>query len=157
MQLENRLIPILREGIEVIKMIFFKKLKSNLARKYPSREQSYINKLTGAIINDLFGTPNSERTFAAFVDENRSQIEEEIQSLATDFQDMRIPLTDALRIQFLCDHQEGIDSSSVLHRAKELKILIVEREVPLPAQFMSLVRKLGGAFGILIPMRVNGV
>ncbi|MCE5242946.1 MAG: hypothetical protein LLF99_07080, partial [Desulfobacteraceae bacterium] len=70
-------------------------------------------------------------------------------ALAGRFPEMRIPLTDALRIQAVCDFQEGMDTSSVLERAKQSGILIVDRELPLPAPFMNLVRKLGSAFGLL--------
>ena len=147
MELEGQLIPILRDGVEVVKMIFFKKLKAHLARKYP--DPAYSRRLAGAIVNDLFGTPNPEEPFASFVVENRPRIDEEMAGIASNFAEMRIPLTDALRIQFLCDHQEGIDSTSALVRARELHILLVDREVPLPAQFMNLVRRLGEAFGFL--------
>lgn len=150
MAFESKLVPILREGVMVIKMIFFKKLKGYLSRKYPGGETAYINKLCGAIINDLFGTPNTEESFATFVKENRARIEEEMRHIAGEFEEMRIPLTDALRIQFLCDRQEGIDSSAILFRAKELQILLVDREVPLPARFLDLVRKLGGACNFLV-------
>lgn len=152
MQLESKLVPIMREGIDIIKMIFFKKLKVYIALKHPDRDPSYIGKLAGAVINDLFGTPNSEFTVARFAKENRSYIDEMLGKIPVEFQEMRIPLTDALRVQFLCDHQDGIDSSSILSRARDLGILILDREVPLPAQFMNLVRKLGVAFDILAPL-----
>lgn len=141
----------MREGVDVIKMIFFKKLKTYLSDKYPDREALYINKLSGAIMNDLFGTPNPEEPFASFARENESLIRKEMENIATEFEEMRIPLTDALRVQCLCDHQEGIDSSSILVRARELNILLIDREVPLPSHFMNLVRKLGGAFNLLNP------
>ncbi|MDI6790998.1 MAG: hypothetical protein QME44_09980 [Thermodesulfobacteriota bacterium] len=151
MRFESKLIPIMREGVEVIKMIFFKKLKAYLSQKYPERETSYINKLSGAIINDLFGTPNPGEPFATFVKENRACIAEEMDHIAVEFDGMRIPLTDALRVQFLCDNQEGIDNSRILARAQELHILLVDREVPLPRHFLDLVRKLGNTFGFLVP------
>ncbi len=140
----------MREGVDVIKMIFFKKLKTRLSRKYPDGEISYINKLSGAIVNDLFGTPNSEEPFATFAEENKAHIEAEMKNIATEYEEMGIPLTDALRVKFLCDSQEGIDSSSILFRAEELRVLLVDREVPLPAYFTDMVRKLGGAFGLLV-------
>lgn len=151
MQFESKLIPIMREGVEVIKMVFFKKLKAYLSQKYPGREASYINKLSGAIINDLFGTPNPGEPLATFVKENKACIAEEMNHLATELEGMRIPLTDALRVQFLCDNQEGIDNSRILARAQELHILLVDREVPLPRHFLDLARKLGSAFGFLVP------
>ncbi len=148
-QVESKLIPIIREGIDVVKMIFFKKLKVYLAAKYPERDAPHINKLAGAIINDLFGSPNEEISFALFAAENKACIEAELLGVSKELSEMLIPLTDALRMQTLCDYQEGVDSSSVLVRAKELGILIADREAPLPAPFVSLVRRLGGAFHIL--------
>lgn len=152
MEVESKLIPIMREGIDIIKMVFFKKLKDHLSTKYSDKEASYITKLTGAIINDIFGNPTSEPAYAQFVEENRILIHEEVSSIAKVFPELRIPLTDALRVQFLCDAQDGIDSTSVLSRARDLQILIIDREVPLPARFMSLARKLGSALGILLPL-----
>ncbi|MFP5213699.1 MAG: hypothetical protein ACLGPL_09990 [Acidobacteriota bacterium] len=151
MEEDSKLIPILIEGVEVVKMVFFRKLKSYLSVKYPARDVMYINRLSGAVINDLFGVKNQTEPFATFAEENSFFIREELKNIAKEFQEMRIPLTDALRIQFLCDHQEGVDSTAVLEQAKELGILIEDREVPLPARFLSLVRKLGSAFGILGP------
>ena len=146
---ESKLLPIMREGADIIKMIFFKKLKERLSAKHMHRDQQYINKLTGAIVNDLFGTPNTQQPFATFVEENLFFIKLEMKSIATELQELRIPLTDALRVQFLCDSQEGVDSSAVLLHAKELGILIVDREVPLPAKFMNLVRRLGSSYDLL--------
>jgi hypothetical protein len=151
-EFESKLIPVLRDGIDIIKMIFFKKLKSYLSRKYPERDSAYINKLSGAIINELFGVANMAEPFASFVNKNKDKIYAEMKDLSFELEEMLIPLTDALRIQFLCDTQEGIDSSSILARAKELNILISEREIPLPNHFMTLVRTLGIKFNLLNPI-----
>ncbi|MGD9506710.1 MAG: hypothetical protein AB7W37_17525 [Syntrophobacteraceae bacterium] len=148
-EVDGKLIPILREGIDVIKMIFFKKLKDRLAINHPASDGPFVGRLAGAIVNDLFGSPNPEAQFVIFAKQNQSIIDAEMNRLSENFEEMRIPLTDALRMQFLCDHQEGVDSASVLARAKDLHILMVEREVPLPASFLNLVRKLGGSFNIL--------
>lgn len=141
----------MREGVDIIKMVFFKRLKAHLSQKYSDREPSYVNKLSGAIINELFATPNTEESFATFAEANKKYIEEEIKNIAAEFKKLRIPLTDALRVQVICDYQEGIDSSSILTRAQELDILLVEREIPLPKNFLNLVRKLGSSFDILAP------
>jgi hypothetical protein len=151
MEFEHKLIPILREGVDVIKAIFFKKLRIHLSAKHPGQEPSHISMLAGAVLNDLFGAPAAEERFAVFAVENRSLIEEELGSLAVEFAEMRIALTDALRVQFLCDHQEGVDSTHVLSHARDLGVLLVDREAPLPASFMNLVRKLGAAFHVLAP------
>ena len=62
-------------------------------------------------------------------------------------------MTDALRVQYLCDSQEGINSESILEKADKLKILISERDVPLPGAFMSIVRSFGVAYKILEPLK----
>jgi hypothetical protein len=154
MEFESKLIPVMREGVAIIKVIFYKKLKDYLVQEYPDRDKIYINKLSGAIINELFGTPNTEEHFALFAEENKRNIDHELMNIYNEFNDMLIPLTDALRVQFLCDHQEGVGNASILTRAQELKILLVDREVPLPANFMKLARELGYAFNILVSREV---
>jgi hypothetical protein len=141
----------MREGVELVKLIVFKKLKPGYESKYPDKDTSFAGMLTGAVINDLFGTPNSQERFAAFYAENKNLIQAELKNIPSECEDLRIPLTDALRMQFLCDSQEGIDSEFILKQARQLDILIVERDVPLPKTFLNLVRQLGAAFGILQP------
>ena len=153
MEVESNLIPTLRDGIDVIKMLFFQKLKTSLAGRYAEAEPAHINRLAGAIINELFGTVHQAGPHAEFAEKNRSSIQQEMRQIPVHFPEMLIPLTDALRVQFLCDCRENVDSTSVLSRAKEWGILLTEREVPLPAQFMSLVRKLGSSMGVLQEMQ----
>ncbi len=149
MQYESKLIPVLREGVDVIKMICFKKLKTHLPEKYPHMDSTYINYLAGAVINELFGSQNPAEPFAGFALENKFFIKLELKNMTSNFPEMRIPLTDALRVQFLCDYQEGIDSSHILTQAKQQGILVIDRDAPLPAKFMTLVRKLGNSFNLI--------
>ena len=149
--IETRLVPVLREAVDLIKMVFFKELKAYLSEKYPEREAADIGKLSGAILNQVFGTPNTARPFATFARENRALIDTEMKLAANQFDKLRIPLTDALRIQFLCDSQAGIQNEEPLKCARDLGILIVDREVPLPKNFMKLVRKIGQAYGLIAP------
>ncbi|MBT8350089.1 MAG: hypothetical protein KJO26_02475, partial [Deltaproteobacteria bacterium] len=74
-------------------------------------------------------------------------------AIATHFDHLHIPLTDALRIQYLCDCHEGVNSEGVLEKAKNLNIILTDREVPLPGAFMSLVRSFGVAYKILEPIK----
>jgi len=149
MEFESKLIPIMREGIDVIKMITYQKLKVQLISKHPGRSSTDLSMLSGAIINDLFGITNTEEPFSTFRERNRASIHAELEVFPKEFEDMRDILTDALRVQFLCDSQEGIDSLSILSRAKELGILLADREVPLPNNFLNLVRRMGTAFNLL--------
>ena len=149
MSVDQKLVPALREGVEMVKMILFKELKPHLSEKYPDRGADFAGKLSGAVINALFGTPNPAETFVAFADEHQATIQDELAQLGVRFEKLRIPLTDALRIQFLCDSQENIDSTATLRQADQLGVLITEREIPLPATFMNLVRTLGSRFNLL--------
>jgi len=151
MELESRLVPIMREGVDVIKMIFFGRLQAYLNSKYADRNRQSINQLAGAIINDLFATPNLQEPFAGFVEENRDCIVEEMHLLATVFPELCGPLTDALRVQFLCDSREGIDSTAMLNHARDLNVLVLDRDLPLPKIFLEMVRTLGSGLRILAP------
>jgi|GEM_PF-171446 len=149
MAVESKLIPILREGVDLVKMILFRRLTRHLANAYPEQDASYVNRMAGAVINDLFGDSPMAEPFADFARDHAEAIDREVRRISVSMNDMLIPLTDALRIQFLCDYQEGIDSTPVLARANELGILLSDREVPLPARFISMVRKLGSSLQLV--------
>ncbi|NNG01882.1 MAG: hypothetical protein HKM93_21020 [Desulfobacteraceae bacterium] len=151
----SKLIPILREGVNIVKMILFKEMKSYLSDRYADTNAGYVAKLTGAIINEVFGTPNTNESFTAFNRDNKERIESEMAGIPDNFGKFLTLATDALRIQFLCDSLEGLDSEPALVRAKKLGILMMEREIPLPKTFMETVRKLGVAYKILQPMNIH--
>ena len=95
--------------------------------------------------------PNDAPPYAGFAAANGDVIREVLESVASAFEKLKIPLTDALRVQFLCDDLEGIGHPDLLPRARSLGILIVDRPVPLPKTFMQLSRRLGAAYHILDP------
>lgn len=150
---ENKpqLLAVLREGISVVQMIVFKEIRAKLAIKFKDQDAKFQSLLTGAVTNELFGTPNSEGQFLQFRDENKATIEQELLSFKEDYPLLRAPLTDALRVQALCDNQDGLDGSEVLTRAKELGFLVLDRDVPLPSAFMTMVRMLGEQHNLIIP------
>ncbi len=147
----SRLIPVLREGIAVIQMIFFKEVRTHLQNAHPEKEQKLLSLLAGAITNELFGTANPEAPFARLLDEQRSIIEQEMLGLCVHLAHLRRHLTDALRIQALCDNQEGVQQSNGLIIADKLGILLKNREIPLPSTFMAMVRELGAQHQLIIP------
>jgi hypothetical protein len=148
---ESRLIPILREGVEVVKMICFKKLKETLAMQYPDREAAFIAKLAGVLVNTIFNAPAQETPLNAFARSNTDLLARNLSRVGAMLEELRIPLTDALRIQSLCDHQERLNSTATLQQAQKLKILLTDRDLPLPHSFIELVRRLGSKFGLLLP------
>lgn len=152
--LASTLIPIMREGVEIIKMIFFKQLKEYLLANRPERDQAYCGRLAGGVVNRLFGTENPAEPFASFAAANAAHIEREMNNIPQAFAEMCPPLTEALRVQFLCDSMEGIDSSPILVQADEVGILLHDRPVPLPRHFLDLVRRLGSGFNLLVANRV---
>lgn len=150
-EIDRQFIPSLREGVDMVRMIFFKQLREELAEKYPEEQTTTLGMLAAAVMNELFGTPNPEPRFATFRQEHNERIKSELAAVANMGEKMLIPLTDALRIHFLCNVQEGLasDEAVVLAQAQELGILLVEREVPLPKGFMQLVHRLGQAHGFI--------
>jgi hypothetical protein len=149
MEPESKLLPVLRDAVNIVKMVLFKELKSYLKAKYPQQKSADIGRLAGAVVNEFFGTPNNSPHFEQFMADNRTPIKNELDGLSVNFDSLRIPLTDALRIQFLCDSLEGIDSGPMLAQAETLGILLLDRQVPLPKTFMAMVRRIGAAHNIL--------
>ncbi|MEJ5365638.1 MAG: hypothetical protein WHS86_11080 [Desulfosoma sp.] len=147
----ERLVPLLREGVDVIKMVLFKHLKEHIRATHGALEPTQVVRLTGAAVNELFGHVPAEEPHLSFALRHGELIENILREIPSALAPLRAPLTDALRMQCLCDSYEGRDSTQVLSRAKELGILVLERDVPLPASFMSLVRSWGIASGLLAP------
>jgi len=153
--IDRKLIPCLREGIDVVKMIFFKNLKVYLLKKFPGKGDVYAGMLAGAMMNDLFGSPNPQEKFRIFAEENSKRIRQELENVTTEFKDLCILLTDALRMHFLCNHQEGIEDNNeeILKKARDYGILIEARDVPLPKGFMELVYRVGKANGLIVEQK----
>lgn len=153
---KSRLVGALREGVALVQMVFFKEIKGLLDKKYPDEETTSHLMLAGAITNELFGTPNPEPQFIEYRREHRTQIEDELAGLADSLPHLRTYLTDALRVQALCDDQEGIEDPGVLQAADTLGILVEERQLPLPSAFMTLVRGLGEQYELIVaPVQIS--
>lgn len=154
MTAESKIVPLLREGVHVIKMVVYRVLKDGLTERGPSGEEEHNSRLAGAVVNELFGTPNREEPFLSFARDNGTTIRAELERIAVDYPEMKIPLTDALRIQFLCDSREGSDNPRLLVQARDLGILILERDLPLPDAFMALARRLGEEYNLTRQARI---
>ncbi len=140
---ESRLFAALREGICVMQMVLYKEVRALLGRKYPSRDPQLLAMLTGALTNELFGTLNREEKFVKFHQQNQADIEQELLSLARELPHLRAPLTDALRMQALCDNREEKDSVKILQQAADIGLLLSDREMPMPSSFLIKMRNLG--------------
>jgi len=146
-----QIITALREGVGLVQMVLFKEIKAELIKSQPSKDPTFLSMLAGSMTNEVFATRNPAEKFVLFRKENRAKIEQGLLSLGTEMPQLCAKITDALRIQTLCDHQEGEDSSAVLVKAKELGILVEKREIPLPSTFMTSVRLLGEEHNLIIP------
>lgn len=153
--MEGKLVPILREAVDIIKMVLFKELRRSLQNRLAGRRPEELAMLCGAIVNEVFGTPNPAAEFAAFAKTNRHVIDAELKALHLNAQRLMAPVTDALRVQFLCDHQEGWDTQVTLARAEAMGILLTDRDVPLPRTFIDLARRLGAAHNLITPPIVS--
>ena len=150
-QKSSQLIPVLREGIALVQMVFFKEMRAHMIKNYPDRSAAEQSMLAGAITNEIFGTPNPDPKFMDFRQQNHPLIEQELLGVAANFNEIRRYLTDALRVQTLCDSQEGKDTSDTLTVADKLGILLKDRDIPLPSVFMTLVRGLGQKHNLITP------
>lgn len=150
-QKKSQIVAALHEGVAVVQMVFFKELRLQVGKRYPDMEQQAQLMLTGAITNELFGTPNMETRFVQFRENNKAIIEQELLGLAVNITQLRRYITDALRVQTLCDSHEGLDDTGVLEAADKIGILLKERDIPLPSVFMTFVRGLGEQYQLIIP------
>lgn len=147
----SQLIQSLREAVGLIQMIVFKEVRQNLEKSQSSFDKTELSMLAGSITNEVFGTPNPEEKFTTFKQKNWGIIEQELLSIKDSSSFLCKYITDALRIQTLCDSQQGEDSSNTLIQAKQYGYLLEGREVPLPSTFMTIVRELGKEHGLVVP------
>ncbi len=148
---ESRLIPALREGICVVQMVLFKEVRTLLTGRYPHFQPPVIARLAGAITNEIFGSVNEEPQFQEFRQRHHADIEQALLGLGRDLPALLPPLTDALRMQVLCDQQENKESSRILIQAAAIGLLLENRELPLPSSFITLARTLGDRHGLIVP------
>ncbi|SDP67781.1 hypothetical protein [Desulforhopalus singaporensis] len=148
---DSQLILSLREGVGLVQMIVFKQIRESLLKKNCGGDQQETPMLAGAITNEIFGTRNPDPRFALFRKEHRGEIEQQLLGLKDDHEFLCRHITDALRIQTLCDDQEGGDSTDTLVRAKNYGYLLEDREIPLPSTFMTVVRELGRQHNLIVP------
>ena len=73
-EFDSKLIPILREGVEIVKMALFKEIQNHVKKSYPDEESQFCNMLTGSVLNEIFSQPNHEEPFASFAIENSDNI-----------------------------------------------------------------------------------
>lgn len=148
-KVDNRVLPVMREAVAVVQLVLFTVLKTELAGRYIQWPPEDVRRLAGCVVSDLFATPAADREFAGFARENLELVEEELRGLAAAVPDLLPLLTDALRMQVMCDHEEGLNSLPTLLRARALGILQEDRPLPLPSTFMLAVRRLGVEHGLL--------
>jgi len=148
---KSDIVEALREGVAIVQMVFFKELRTKISKRYPELEQKEQLMLSGAVTNELFGTRNSEPRFAQFRKDHQAVIEQELLGLAANLPELRPYITDALRVQTLCDSHEGVKDTAVLEAADRIGILLKDRDIPLPSVFMTFARGLGDQHQLITP------
>ena len=146
---DNRVLPLMREAVLMVRMVLHRRLLSGLAGRRPDLSAPDAAQLCGAVINNLFGTRPEDAGIARYARAHQELVEEELRSLARHVGELKPILTDALRMQVICDEQEGINSTGSLLMAKALGLLDTEQPLPLPSTFMQAVRKLAVAEGLV--------
>lgn len=151
---DSKLIPVMREAVAMVQMILFRRLQDDLQQRQglSKKEQdcTRYTRLAGAVVNNLYGTEPADPAISRFARRHRAVIETELRQLHTCVTDLIPFLTDSLRMQTICDNQEGIHSIPCLLLARELGLLDEDRVLPLPSAFMQSVRRLGADCGLLV-------
>ena len=154
-KLDNRVIPAMREAVTLVQMVLFRELKEKLAEKYADWDQDEFRRLIGCIVSDIFGTPAQDPESVQFARRHIETVEAELRALAGNVPEILPHLTDSLRMQILCDREEGINTLPTLLRARALGVLLEDRAIPLPSTFMIFVRQLGAVHGLVEPMQAS--
>lgn len=153
----GRLLPILQEGIEVCKMVFYRQLSACIGTRRPEQPPAFPGQLAGAVLNDLFTVPaDLPEPTAAFMADHRELIDRERQAFISEQPEMKIVLTDTLRMQTICDLMAGRPDPGLLQRAETAGVLMAERAMPMPHTFIDMARRLGKAHGLLTPPAAQG-
>jgi len=149
---DSRLLPILQEGVEIVKMVLYRQLQGFITERMMELEAAGQRQLAGAIINDLFAAPDElPEVTAAVIQAHREAIDRERTAFFTAHPEQKMVLTDGLRVQTLCDLSAGRPEPGLLQRAEAAGLLLTDRELPLPHTFIDLVRRLGKAHGLIVP------
>ncbi len=148
-QFDSKVVPVMREAIVMVQMILYQRLKDDVQKRYQDWSDQEKQWLAGAVVNNLFGTEAADPEVNVFARKQRQLIEQELRELKGRVADLIPHLTDALRMQTICDNHEGIHSLPCLLMAKELGLLDEERVLPMPSTFMIAVRKLGAEYGLV--------
>ncbi len=154
-RIDNRMIPVMREAIATVQMMLFAELKDDVMARYQDWPEQDRKRLVGAIVNDVFGTPAVDGEAWQFARRHLLVLEEELKTVAGRIPDLLDILTDALRMQTICDNQEGIHSIATLLRAREVGILQQDRPLPMPSTFMINVRNRAVRYGLVAPMQAS--
>ena len=149
-ELDNKVLPLMQEAVLTVRMVLHRHLVSVLSMRQPGLSSEDKVLLSGAVINNLFGTRPENDAVVHFAKGNRALVEEELRGLASHCPAKLLPvLTDSLRMQTICDEQIGIRSVSSLLMAKALGLLQEERPLPMPSTFMLAVRNLAVDQGLV--------
>ncbi len=154
-EFDDKIIPVMREAVVMVQMILYRRLKEDVQTRYQDWSDLDKKWLAGAVVNNLFGTEAADPEVNAFARKQRELIEQELRELKSRVSDLVPHLTDAMRMQTICDNHEGIHSIPCLLMAKELDLLDEERVLPMPSTFMIAVRKLGAEYGLVEAMEAT--
>jgi hypothetical protein len=153
-RIDSKIIPVLREAILAVQMVLYRCLKKNISNRFPDWPVEKQGRLAGAVVNNLFGSVPADSEVAHFASEHRQLVEDELRGIGDYHKELLPFLTDALRMQTICDNQEGIHSVGSLLIARTLGLLQEQRNLPLPTPFMLSVRNLAAAHNIVEPIQV---
>ncbi len=157
--LSSGFLPALREGVVLLQMVFYMRFRDWLTAQEPELTQEEIKLISGAMVNRLFGEKKVSNSLNRFMKKNLQTIDEKLSLVPDELQELRIPITDALRMHFFLNRFQGTGDQEMeilaLKNAKKWGILIEERQVPWPKGFMEMTYRIGKAYGLIKEQQIK--
>lgn len=150
-EFDSKLLPILREAVEVVRMILFKELKEYFVAVCPEQTDD-AGRLAAGVLNDLFGVINPDPAYAGFVERNQAILDQAVAEFPSRFEKLLIPLSIPCGCSFSAIPARGLmraPSFSPAPGSGGCCWTIARCRCPII--IWSLIRRLGAAYGLVLP------
>ena len=137
-------------GVDKIKLVSYVVLKKIFSKKYLNPDSEFHKTLAATAVNEIFGQHNKDSEI--FFKDNKEKIIEGIITLGINHQELKQPITDALRILSIARfHLDNIPPEHyivVCNNAMERGIFIKGGDKPDLVLFLKMAVQLANDYGI---------
>ena len=150
MKYKGELLKDLILGVDRIKIVVYVVLIKFYSKKYQNSNSEFYKTLATTSVNEIFGQHNKNSEI--FFKDNKDEIIEGIITLGINYQELKQPITDALRILSVVRFQvEKIHPEhyiNVCNNAMERGVFINGGDKPNPALFLRMAVQLANDYGV---------